>query len=73
MSIGPQLGRIPRRVSITTMTVLVGVVILIGCVVWAFAVQSIVTPACELSTPPPNVGLLNCSTPSPSADTTLPG
>ena len=51
----------PRRVSVTAVTVLIGLVLVLACALWAVVAQVAVTPACELPTPPPDANYLRCS------------
>lgn len=46
-------------------TIVVTLVVLTACVLWALAAQSFVPNACELSTAPPDAGPLVCPTPAP--------
>ncbi len=45
--------------------IIVGVIIVGACVIWALLAQTLVTPACDLPTPPANVGPLECPTDAP--------
>jgi len=46
----------------------VAVVVLLACIGWAVLAEVLVTPACDLPTPPPNAGPLHCTpTPSPTS------
>lgn len=49
-----------RRTAIAWATVLVTAAIVVSCVVWAVLAQALVTPACDLPTPPANAGPLEC-------------
>ena len=49
-----------RRNAIVLASVLVTVVLVAACVVWAVLAQTLTTPACELPTPPANSGPLEC-------------
>lgn len=45
----------------------VAIVVLLACAGWAVLAEVLVTPACDLPTPPPNAGPLPCTaTPSPT-------
>ena len=49
----------------------VALVVLLACVGWAVLVEVMVTPACDLPTPPPNAGPLQCAvSPGPTAPPT---
>ena len=43
----------------------VAIVVVLACIGWAMLAETLVTPACELPTPPPNSGPLQCG-PSPA-------
>jgi hypothetical protein len=49
-----------RKRAARRATVVVTIVILAVCVLWAIAVQTLVPDACELTTAPPNAGPLVC-------------
>jgi hypothetical protein len=49
-----------RKRAITVASVLVTLAIVVACVVWAVLAQTLTTPACDLPTPPPNAGPLEC-------------
>lgn len=40
--------------------IVVAIVVLLACIGWAVLVETMVTPACDLPTPPPNAGPLHC-------------
>ena len=54
-----------RRNAIALASVLVTVLIVAACVVWAVLAQTLTTPACDLPTPPANVGPLDCGGTAP--------
>lgn len=39
----------------------VAIVVLLACIGWALLAEVLVTPACDLPTPPPNAGPLQCT------------
>ena len=49
-----------RRKAIVLGSVLVTVLFVAVCVVWAVLAQTLTTPACDLPTPPANSGPLEC-------------
>jgi hypothetical protein len=49
-----------RRSAITWASVLVTVLIVAVCVAWAVLAQTATTPSCDLPSPPPNAGPLEC-------------
>jgi hypothetical protein len=46
--------------------IVVGIVVVGACVVWALLAQTLVTPACDLANPPADVGPLSCPTDAPN-------
>jgi hypothetical protein len=51
-----------RRNAARWAALIVGVIVVAACVGWAVLAQTLTTPACDLPTPPSNVGYLECPT-----------